>query len=70
MVENAMRWIWERESEQILALCEIRSRLIEEGWTEIDELRDELVKEIRHVRGERARAQREKNLRLEIEDQP
>lgn len=68
-VEAGMSWIWQREAEQVLALCEVRARLIEEGWTEIDELREELIKEIQHVRRERARAQRDKQLQLEMEPQ-
>ena len=49
-----MKWIWGLDSEQILALCEIRSKLIEEGWTAVDELRNELIKEMEQVRRARA----------------
>ena len=66
-VETGMRWIWELNSEQILALCEIRSKLIEEGWTAVDELRNELIKEMEQVRRARLRASGQKNLELEVE---
>jgi hypothetical protein len=64
-VETGMKWIWELDSEQILALCETRSKLIEEGWTAVDELRNELIKEMERVR--RARASQQKSLEIEIE---
>ncbi len=67
-VEIGMRWIWELNSEQILALCEIRSKLIEEGWTAVDELRNELIKEMEQVRRARARASAQKNLELEVDE--
>jgi hypothetical protein len=66
-VETGMRWIWELDSEQINALCVIRSELIDEGWVAIGELRDELIKEMEQVRRERARASQEKILELEID---
>jgi hypothetical protein len=66
-VETGMRWIWELDSEQIDALCVIRSELIDEGWGAIEELRDELIKEMEQVRRERARAGQEKTLELEID---
>jgi hypothetical protein len=67
-VETGMRWIWGLNSEQILALCEIRSKLIEEGWTAVDELRNELIKEMEQVRRARARASAQKNLELEVDE--
>lgn len=67
-VETGMKWIWGLDSEQILALCEIRSKLIEEGWTAVDELRNELIKEMEQVRRARTRASAQKNLELEVED--
>jgi hypothetical protein len=66
-VETGMRWIWGLDSEQIAALCAIRSELIDEGWTTIEELRNELIEEMDQVRRARARASQEKSLELEVE---
>jgi hypothetical protein len=67
-VETGMRWIWALDSEQIAALCEVRSALIEEGWTEVEELRQELIREMEEIRRARLRASEQKNLELEIEE--
>jgi hypothetical protein len=66
-VEAGMRWIWNLDSEQIAALCEVRSTLIEEGWGAVEELRQELIDEMDQIRQARARANRRKTLELEIE---
>jgi hypothetical protein len=69
---EGVRSIWELEREQITALCAARSTLAAEGWTEIEELRNALVDEMRRVRSERARATQRKRLeiRLDAEAQP
>jgi len=66
-VETGMRWIWRLDSEQIAALCEVRATLIGEGWTAVEELRQELIEEMEQIRRARARASQQKNLELEIE---
>lgn len=66
-VETGMRWIWRLDSEQITALCEVRSTLIGEGWAAVEELRQELIKEMEQIRRARARANQQKNLDLEVE---
>jgi hypothetical protein len=66
-VETGMRWIWQLDSEQIDALCVIRSELLDEGWVAIEELRNQLIEEMEQVRRARARANRQKNLQLEVE---
>jgi len=66
-VEAGMRWIWRLDSEQIAALCEVRSTLIGEGWTAVEELRQELIEEMEQIRRARARASQQKNLDLEVE---
>jgi hypothetical protein len=66
-VEIGMRWIWRLDSEQIAALCEVRSRLIGEGWTAVEELRQELIEEMEQIRRARARTSRQKSLEIEIE---
>jgi hypothetical protein len=66
-VETGMRWIWGLDSEQIAALCAIRSELIDEGWATIEELRNELIEEMDQVRRARARASQQKKLELEVE---
>jgi hypothetical protein len=66
-VETGMRWIWRLDSEQIAALCEVRATLIEEGWTAIEELRQELIEEMEQIRRARARVSQQKDLELEIE---
>jgi hypothetical protein len=66
-VETGMKWIWSLDSEQIAALCEVRSTLIGEGWTAVEELRQELVEEMEQIRQARARANQQKGLELEVE---
>jgi hypothetical protein len=66
-VEIGMRWIWRLDSDQIAALCEVRSRLIGEGWTAVEELRQELIEEMEQIRRARARTSRQKSLEIEIE---
>jgi len=65
-VETGMRWIWSLDSEQIAALCEVRSTLIGEGW-EVEELRQELIEEMEQIRQARVRANERKGLELEVE---
>jgi hypothetical protein len=67
-VETGMRWIWRLDSEQVAALCAIRSELIDEGWTEIEELRNELIEEMEQIRRARARASQQKKLEVEVEE--
>ena len=67
-VETGMRWIWTLDSEQVTALCAIRSELIDEGWTEIEELRNELIEEMEQIRRARARANQQKKLEVEVEE--
>jgi hypothetical protein len=64
-VEIGMRWIQGLDSEQLAALCEMRSELIDEGWAEIEELRNELIEEMEQIR--RARASQQQSLELEVE---
>jgi hypothetical protein len=66
-VATGMQWIHALDSEQIDALCAMRAELIDEGWTEIEELRDQLIEEMEQVRRARARAGQQKNLELEVE---
>jgi hypothetical protein len=66
-VATGMRWIGALDSEQIAALCAIRSELIDEGWTEIEEFRNELIREMEQVRQARARASQQKILEFEVE---
>jgi hypothetical protein len=66
-VEVGMKWIWALDSEQIAALCAIRSELIDEGWGAIEELRNELIEEMEQVRSARARASQQKTLELEMD---
>jgi hypothetical protein len=65
-VEAGMRWIWRLDSEQIAALCEVRSTLIGEGWA-VEELRQQLIEEMEQIRRARARASQQKNLEIEVE---
>jgi hypothetical protein len=67
-VETGMRWIWKLDSNQIAALCDERSKLIGEGWTAVEELRQELVEEMEQIRRARARASQRKNIELEVEE--
>ena len=63
-----MRWIWNLDSEQIDALCVIRSELIDEGWVAVEELRAQLIEEMERVRRARARASQRKILEIELEE--
>ncbi len=65
-VETGMRWIWRLDSEQIAALCEVRSTLIGEGWA-VEELRQQLIEEMEQIRRARARESQQKNLEIEVE---
>jgi hypothetical protein len=67
-VETGMRWIWDLDSEQINALCVIRSELIDEGWVAVEELREQLIEEMEQVRRARARTSPQKILEIELEE--
>ena len=67
-VEIGMRWIWRLDSDQIAALCDVRSRLIGEGWAAVEELREALVEQMEQIRRARARASQRKNIELEVEE--
>ena len=62
-----MRSILARDSEQIQALCEARERLKDEGWAEIEDVRNELIYEMKRVRANRASETGHKHLELEVE---
>ena len=64
---DSMIDMWNRNSEQILALCEARKKLLAEGWKEIDELRKQLIVEMKRVRAVRARETQLKRLELDAE---
>jgi hypothetical protein len=66
-VGRAVRLLWGSESKQVAALCGMSARLREEGWMGIRELRAELVRELKRARGERARAEQNKHLELNLE---
>jgi hypothetical protein len=66
-VEAGINWILALDSEQLAALCLVRSELIDEGWDSVEELRNELIREMEQVRQARARAGQQKNLELEVE---
>ncbi len=65
-VATAVRLLWGLESEQVVALCAMSAKLKEEGWVGIQELRMELIEEVKRAR--RARAERNKRLELDVED--
>ena len=67
LAEAAMRQVWERDRVQIEALCEVRRKLIAEGWADIEELRQQLVTEMVRARAKRARETRNKGLSIEVE---
>lgn len=67
-VDTGMRWIWKLDSDQIDALCEVRSTLIGEGWAAVEELREELVEQMEQIRRARARTSQRKNIELEVEE--
>ena len=53
-IRNAVRSMWDIEAEQILALCEMEATLRSEGWADIEELRKQLVHEMKQIRRQRA----------------
>ena len=57
---------WSQSRETVLTLCEVSEMLVDEGIT-MDELREELVKEIQRVRRQR-RGRQLKQLDIEIEE--
>jgi len=67
-VETGMKWIAGLDSEQLDALCAIRSELLDEGWVAVEELRDQLIEEMQQVRRERVRASQRKTLEIEIQE--
>jgi len=67
-VERAVRLLWGYESKQVAALCAMSAQLRDEGWMGIRELRLELIDELKRARAERARAGRNKQLELDVED--
>ena len=67
-VEWRVRLLWQLESEQVAALCEMSAKLREEGWIGIKELRIELIEEMKRAR--RERAAQTKGLELDVEDPP
>lgn len=67
-VERGVLLLWQLESEQVAALCEMSVKLREEGWIGIKELRIELIEEMKRAR--RERAAQTKRLELDVEDPP
>jgi len=65
-VQSAIKALYKPDAEQIAALCAMEDRLRDQGWSGIKELREELVKEMKRVR--RERAAQSKNLRLEVDE--
>jgi hypothetical protein len=65
--DKSMKYIWARDAEQVRALCEAKARLLAEGWRAIEELRNELVNEMKRSRAERARETQRKVLEIEPE---
>jgi hypothetical protein len=57
---------WSQSHRTVLALCEVSELLVTEGIT-MEELRQELVKEIQHIRQQRIRARQMKQLEIEVE---
>ena len=66
-IRVAMRVVWSRASQEIEALCALRARLIDEGWTELEELRKQLILDMERVRAARRRDTQRKRLKLQIE---
>jgi len=58
---------WSESSRTLLALCETRANLIDEGVT-LEELRQELVAEIQRFRQQRERGRQGKQLELEVDE--
>jgi hypothetical protein len=63
--DKSMKVIWDLDTEQIDALCKAKARLLAEGWQAIEELRNELVVEMKRSRAERAKETQRKSLELE-----
>ncbi len=55
---------WSQTSRTVLALCEVSSLLVDEGIT-MEELRQELVKEIQRIRQQRVREKQMKQLEVD-----
>ena len=68
LFEDALGLVLERNSPALEALCAAHSSLVEEGWAEVEELREKLVEEMIQLRREKREATRQKQLRVEIED--
>ncbi|NQZ96218.1 MAG: TonB family protein [Myxococcales bacterium] len=68
LAEEALKKVWDRDRTQIDALCQVREKLVAEGWKDIEELRQQLVNEMVRVRKERAWETKKKNLSIEIEE--
>ena len=69
-IYRGVKYLWDLESKQVSALCEMSTQLKKEGWGGMKELRIELAEEIKRVRAARARAHQDKRLQLEVEDPP
>ncbi len=65
-VDDGIRSISRRESEHLKALCSARERLVREGLSDIEELREQLVEEMRRLRRMRA-ADQQRHLHLAVE---
>lgn len=68
LFEDALGIVLERNSPALEALCSAHSRLVDEGWAEVEELREKLVEEMIQLRREKREATRRKQLRVEIEE--
>lgn len=68
-IDDGMQSISQRESGNLLALCEARERLVREGLSDIEELRKQLVEQMRRLRRMHAADQR-RRLRIEVEPDP
>lgn len=67
IADYALRVVWENEARQIRALCAIAEELVDEGWTSLDELQQELVAEIERARRNRSEATRRKRLSIGVD---
>jgi hypothetical protein len=67
-VAGSVRLLWELESEQVAALCAMSAKLREEGWVGIQELRIELIEEMKRARRERGSAAQTKRLDLSVDE--
>lgn len=66
-VRVALDWIGRTARPELDALCALRARLVDEGWSEIEELRKQLVIEMRDARAQRRRETQRKQLEIEAE---